>query len=318
MARFLLRRLGLAIVTLFLLSVIIFVAAQLLPGDVGRAILGPFADQQAVDDLNAELGTDRSAVVQYGDWIGGVLQGDLGDSYAFDRSVEELLWPALRNSAKLALLAFVIVVPLGILGGVAAALREGRLRDRVISIGGLSATAIPEFVWAVLVIMLFGLWLDVLPVTAQAPRGAGFFTQVQYLLLPALCLVFVLFGYIARMARAGTIESLDADYTRTAFLKGLPRRTVIRRHVLRNSLLPTIAVVATQVGYLFGGLVAIELIFNYNGIGQLIFRAAQQQDYPLLLSATLVIGVVYLVATLIADVLYSVLNPRIRLAASES
>jgi peptide/nickel transport system permease protein len=298
--------------------VIIFVTAQLLPGDVGRAILGPFAEQQAVDDLNEELGTDRSVFVQYGDWIGGVLQGDLGNSYAFGRPVEELLWPALENSAKLALLAFVIVVPIGILGGVVAALREGRLGDRVISIGGLSATAIPEFVWAVLAIMVFGLWLDVLPVTAQAPRGAGFFTQIQYLLLPALCLVFVLFGYIARMARAGTIESLDADYTRTAFLKGLPRRTVIRRHVLRNSLLPTIAVVATQVGYLFGGLVAIELIFNYNGIGQLIYRAAQQQDYPLLLSATLVVGVVYLLATLVADVLYSVLNPRIRLAASES
>jgi peptide/nickel transport system permease protein len=167
-------------------------------------------------------------------------------------------------------------------------------------------------------IMIFGLWLDVLPVTAQAPEGAGFFTQVEYLLLPALCLVFVLFGYIARMARAGTIEALDADYTRTAFLKGLPRRTVIRRHVLRNSLLPTIAVVATQVGYLIGGLVAIELIFNYNGIGQLIFRAAQKRDFPLLESAVLVVGIVYLVATLLADLLYSVVNPRIRLTASES
>jgi len=298
--------------------VIIFVAAQLLPGDVGRAILGPFAAQQAVDDLNQELGTDRSVFVQYGDWIGGVLQGDLGDSYAFRRPVGDLLWPALENSAKLALLAFVIVVPIGILGGVAAALKEGRLRDRVISIGGLSATAIPEFVWAVLVIMVFGLWLDLLPVTAQAPRDAGFFTQIKYLLLPSLCLVFVLFGYIARMARAGTIESLNADYTRTAYLKGLQRRTVISRHVLRNSLLPTIAVVATQVGYLFGGLVAIELVFNYNGIGQLIYRAAQQQDYPLLLSATLVVGIVYLLATLLADVLYSALNPRIRLAGSES
>jgi peptide/nickel transport system permease protein len=248
----------------------------------------------------------------------GVLTGDLGDSYAFNRPVEDLLWPALEKSAKLALLAFLIVVPIGIFGGVAAALKEGRFRDRVISIGGLSATAIPEFVWAVVMIMIFGLWLNVLPVTAQAPAGAGFFTQVEYLLLPALCLVFVLFGYIARMARAGTIEALDADYTRTAFLKGLPRRTVIRRHVLRNSLLPTIAVVATQVGYLIGGLVAIELIFNYNGIGQLIFRAAQKRDFPLLESAVLVVGIVYLVATLLADLLYSVVNPRIRLTASES
>jgi peptide/nickel transport system permease protein len=317
-ARFLLRRLGLAVITLFLLSVIVFAAAQLLPGDVGRAILGPFADQRAVDQLNEELGTNRSVFVQYGDWFGGILRGDLGESYAFKRPVGELLWPALENSAKLAFLAFLIVVPVSILGGVAAALKEGRARDRILSIGGLSATAIPEFVWAVLGIMVFGLWLDVLPVTAQAPPGAGVLTQVKYLLLPALCLVFVLFGYIARMARAGTIEALDSDYTRTAALKGLRRRTVIRRHVLRNSLLPTIAVVATQVGYLFGGLVAIEFIFNYNGIGQLIYRAAQRQDYPLLLSATIVVGIVYLVATLIADVLYSLLNPRIRLSSAES
>ena len=294
---------------------ILFAAAQLLPGDVGRAILGPFAAQEAVDALNEELGTNRSIIVQYGDWIGGVLRGDLGDSYAFNRPVGDLLWPALRNSAKLALIAFLIVVPVAVVGGVVAALKEGQARDRVISLGGLSATAIPEFVWAVLGIMVFGIWLDVLPVTAQAPSGSGFLAQVKYLLLPALCLVFVLFGYIARMARAGTIEALHADYTRTAVLKGLPRRTVIRRHVLRNSLLPTIAVVATQVGYLFGGLVAIELIFNYNGIGQLIYRAAQRQDFPLLLSASLVVGVVYLVATLIADVLYSLLNPRIRLSS---
>ena len=279
------------------------------------AILGPFAAQEAVDALNEELGTNRSIIVQYGDWIGGVLRGDLGDSYAFNRPVGDLLWPALRNSAKLALIAFLIVVPVAVVGGVVAALKEGQARDRVISLGGLSATAIPEFVWAVLGIMVFGIWLDVLPVTAQAPSGSGLLTQVKYLLLPALCLVFVLFGYIARMARAGTIEALHADYTRTAVLKGLPRRTVIRRHVLRNSLLPTIAVVATQVGYLFGGLVAIELIFNYNGIGQLIYRAAQRQDFPLLLSASLVVGVVYLVATLIADVLYSLLNPRIRLSS---
>jgi peptide/nickel transport system permease protein len=317
MGRFLLKRLGLAVITLFLLSVIIFVAAQVLPGDVGRAILGPFADQRAVDGLNEELGTNRSVFVQYGDWIGNALTGDLGESYAFRRPVTEMLGSALENSAKLGLLAFVIVVPLSILGGVLAALAEGRARDRIISIGGLSATAIPEFVWAVFLITLFGLWLGVLPVTAQAPRDAGFFTEIRYLLLPALCLVLVLFGYIARMARAGTIEALDADYTRTAYLKGLPRRTVIGRHVLRNSLLPTIAVIATQAGYLVGGLVVLEVIFNYNGIGQLLFRAAQRQDFPLLLSGVLVVGLIYLLATLVADVLYSVLNPRIRLAASE-
>ena len=141
----------------------------------------------------------------------------------------------------------------------------------------------------------------------------GILTQIKYLLLPSFCLVFVLFGYIARMARAGTIESLDADYTRTAVIKGLPQRTVLWRHVLRNSLLPTIAVIATQVGYLMGGLVVIELIFNYQGIGQMIFRAATQKDFPALEAAVLVVGVVFLVSTLMADILYSVLNPRVRL-----
>ena len=295
---------------------IIFVAAQVLPGNVARRILGPFAAPEAVEQLNHELGTDRSLAVQYGDWIGDVVTGDLGESLAFRQPVGTLLGPALESSAKLALLAFLLVVPLGILGGVIAALHEGRLRDRVISVGGISATTVPEFVWAVALILLFGIWLDVLPVTAQAPRDAGFLTEVKYLLLPALCLVFVLFGYLARMARAGTIESLDADYTRTAVLKGLPRWTVIRRHVLRNSLLPTIAVVATQTGYLVGGLVAIEFIFGYHGVGELLFRAAQKKDFPLLESAVLVVGAVYQVTTLAADLLYAVLNPRIRFGSA--
>jgi peptide/nickel transport system permease protein len=316
-ARFIAKRVLLGLITLWLLSVLIFLLAQVLPGDVGRRILGPFADQKAVDALNQELGTDRSLLAQYGDWISGFVTGDMGESLAFRRPVDDVIGPALVNSAKLALLAFVIVVPLAIAGGVYAALKEGRPADRVISVGGISATAIPEFVWAVVLILVFALTLDLFPVTAQAPPESGFFTQLKYLLLPALCLVFVLFGYISRMARAGTIESLDSDYTRTAIIKGLPRRTVIRRHVLRNSLLPTIAVVATQIGYLIGGLVVIEVIFNYNGIGQALFDGLQQKDFPLLQSTVLIVGIVYLVATLLADILYSLLNPRVRLGAAE-
>ena len=312
-----LRRLGLSAITLWLLSIIVFFGAQVLPGDVARRILGPFAAPDAVRTLNHQLGTDRPILTQYVDWIGGVFTGDLGDSLAFRRPVTELLFPALGNSAKLALVAFVMVVPLGIAGGVFAALHRGRAADRIVSVGGLSATAVPEFVWSVVLIVVFGLWLRILPVTATAPPGSGPLTQVRYLFLPALCLVLVLFGYIARMARAGTAEALDADYTRTAILKGLPSRTVIRRHVLRNSLLPTIAVVATQAGYLIGGLVAIELIFNYQGVGQLLFRGLQRKDFPLLESAVLAVGVVYLVVTLLADLLYAFLNPRIRYGAAE-
>jgi peptide/nickel transport system permease protein len=245
------------------------------------------------------------------------LTGDMGESRSFRQPVEDVIGPAIVNSAKLALLAFIIVVPLAIVGGVWAALKEGSFRDRLISIGGLSATAVPDFVWAVFLIIIFALTLGIFPSTATAPPGSGFFKQLWYLILPALCLVFVLFGYIARMARAGTIESLDADYTRTAMIKGLPQRTVVRRHVLRNSLLPTIAVVATQLGYLIGGLVVIELIFNYNGLGQALVQAAQQNDFPMLQSGILIVGVVYLVATLFADIAYSVLNPRVRLGAEQ-
>jgi peptide/nickel transport system permease protein len=295
---------------------IVFFAAQVLPGDVGRRILGPFADQAAVDALNERLGANDPLLTQYWEWFSSFITGDLGES-AQNRPVSDVLLDPLVASAKLALLAFIIVVPLAILGGVIAAIHEGSFRDRLISVGGLSATAIPEFVWAVFFIVVFALGFGLFPTTAQFPDGASVFTQLEYLLLPALCLVCVLFGYIARMARAGTIEALDADYTRTATLKGLPRRTVIRRHVLRNSLLPTIAVVATQAGYLMGGLVIIELLFNYQGIGQAIVRAAQQKDIPVLQTGVLLVGIVYLVATLIADILYSVLNPRVRLGAAE-
>ena len=218
---------------------------------------------------------------------------------------------------KLALVAFVLVVPIGILGGVVAALNLNRPLDRIISLGGLSVTVLPEFVTGIILIPIFGVWLRWLPIAAAWPKGAGFLTQLYYLILPSVPLFLVLFGYIARMARSGMIEALDSDYTRTAVLKGLPWRTVIWRHVLRNALLPTVTVIATQTGYLIGGLVVIETLFRYQGIGSLIFTAARGKDFPMLEAGILTIGIVYAVATLIADFLYSVLNPRIRLGAEQ-
>jgi len=317
MARFLLTRLGLAAITLFLLSVFVFVGANLLPGNVARRKLGNLADQSAVDQLNHQLGTDKPILVQYWNWISGLLQGDLGTSLSYNLPVSDLIGPALAHSLKLAAFAFVMVVPLAIFGGIVAALKRDKLTDRIITIGGLSLTVVPEFVTGIILILVFGLWLDLFPVSANAPDGSSFLTELKYLFLPALTLVIVLFGYIARITRAGTIEALDADYTRTASLKGLPPRVVIRRHVLRNSLLPTIAVVATQTGYLIGGLVVIETLFNYPGMGRLIFTAANDKDFPLLASSVLLVGIVFLVATLLADVAYSLLNPRIRYATAE-
>ena len=318
MTRFLARRLVLSVVTLFFLSVIVFATAQLLPGDVGRNVLGGFADQHSVDLFNHKLGLDRPIATQYVSWVGHFFRGDMGESLQYQVPVSGLLGPSLLNSLKLAAEAFVLVVPLSIVGGIVAALRRGRFADRSITITGLSLTAVPEFVTAIVLIVVFGVALKWLPVTATPPAHAGFLTQVKFLLLPSLALVMVLFGYIARMARAGTIEALDADYTRTAFLKGVGTVTVLRRHVLRNALLPTVAVIATQTGYLIGGLVVIEKLFNYDGIGQRIYTAAQNKDFTMLESGVLVVGIVYLVATLAADVFYTFVNPRIRHAAPDA
>jgi len=312
-----LKRLLLSLLTLFLLSVLVFAGGRMLPGNVGRAMLGPFADQRAVDALNHEMGTDRPLIVQYTSWAGGLLQGDLGKSYAYRAPVSQFLWTATINSAKLAGVVFLIVVPLGILGGVIAALNRGRFVDRSITVTGLSATVVPEFVSGIVLILIFGVSLRWFPISATWPNNAGFFTQIYYLILPAIPLVFVLFGYIARMARAGTIEALDSEYTRTAILKGLTYPQVIWRHVLRNALLPTISVVATQTVYLIGGLVVIEIVFHYQGIGSLIYTAANKKDFPMLQAGVMVVGALFAIASLLADVLYASLNPRIRFGGRE-
>ncbi len=291
---------------------IVFAAAQLLPGNVGRTILGPLVDPAAVAALNHKLGTDRPFLTQYWDWISKFVRGDFGTSLLLGTPVRPAVFSALENSLKLALVAFVIVVPLSIIGGVVCALNYGKATDRIISIVGLSASAVPEFVWGVVLALILTIWLGWLPLASTVPPGSSVFAEFGHLFLPALPLVFVLFGYISRIARAGTIEALDSDYTRTAYLKGLTRNVVLGRHVLRNSLLPTITVIATQVGYLIGGLAVVETLFNYPGIGYLILQAAKNKDFPMLESAVLTIGVVYLVATIIADLLYALLNPRIR------
>ncbi len=317
MARFILRRLGLALITLWLVTVVVFFAVQVLPGNVARSILGPFADQRSVAALNHKLGTDRPALTQYADWVSHAVRGDLGESQTLQVPVSSQVTAALRHSFELALVAFLLVVPLSLAGGILAALKVGQALDRSITTTGLSLSAVPEFVTGVVLIVVFGIWLNVLPIAATWPSGAGIGTQIYHLLMPALALSAVLFGYIARMARAGMIEALDSDYVRTAMLKGLPRRTVIWRHAMRNALLPTITVIATQLGYLIGGLVVVESLFNYQGVGRLILDAALHHDVPMLEGGVLVVATVYLVATLVADVLYSLLNPRIRYQGAE-
>ena len=315
--RVLTKRLLLSLVTLWLLSVMVFAGGQLLPGDVGRAILGPLADAGAVANLNRELGLDRPLLVQYWDWISQFVVGDMSMSYAYRSPVAPFIIDALGYSVKLGLVAFCLVVPLGIAAGLWSALHVGRAVDRVVSVLGLSATVLPEFVTGIVLIVVFGVWLQWLPITANWPEGSGPLTQIYYLLLPSMPLVLVLFGYIARMTRAGTIGVLDSDYVRTAVLKGLPWRVVLWRHVLRNALLPTITVIATQLGGMIGGLVIIEVLFHYPGIGSLIFDAARAKDFPMLQAGVLLIGAIYTLAALAADILYSLLNPRVRFGDAE-
>ncbi|MGH7118608.1 MAG: ABC transporter permease [Acetobacteraceae bacterium] len=314
MRRFILKRVGLALITLFLVSVILFAIAQVMPGDVGRAILGPYASEQQVAALDQSLGVDRPLVVRYWNWASGFVSGRWGKSYLMDEPVLPLVTERLLNSLILGGFALALIAPFSIAIGVLAALKEGGWFDRSTGVVGLSLIALPEFASGIVVLVIFAVMLGWLPVSSHVPEAdpVDWFRQ---LLLPSIPLMFVLFGYISRMARAGTVEALHANYTRTAILKGLSRWAVIWSHVLRNSLLPTITVIGVQTGYLVGGLVVTETIFNYPGIGKLIFDSALGHDLPVLQSAVLLIAILYMVLMLITDIIYTSLNPRIRLSA---
>jgi peptide/nickel transport system permease protein len=313
MGRYVLKRLGLTAITLVLTSFAVFAAAEVLPGDVGRTILGPYASQQQVDQLNHQLGADEPLVKRYFTWAGNFVRGDWGTSPIQNVAVRPLVLERLKNSLILGGFALLLIVPFSVALGVFAALNYGKALDRIISIAGLSFVALPEFVVGVVVIVVFAVKLGWLPVSSQVP-DANPVDIVRQCLLPSIPLMFVLFGYISRMARAGTIEALRSNYNRTAVLKGLPRRYIIVRHVLRNALLPTIAVVSVQVGYLVGGLVVVETLFNYPGIGQLILNAATGHDLPTLEASVLMIALLYTVSNFTADILTAFLNPRVRLA----
>ena len=313
MTRYLLKRLGLTVITLVLVSFVVFAASQLLPGDVGRTILGPYASNQQVSQLDHQLGVDRPLPVRYWNWATDFVRGDWGESPVQNVEVRPLVLHRLKNSLILGGFALVLIVPVSILLGVLAALHYGRALDRIISISGLSFIALPEFVVGVIVIVVFAVQLGWFPVSSQVP-GTDPVDWFRQLLLPSLPLAFVLFGYISRMARAGTVVALQSNYVRPAVLKGLPRRHVVWRHVLRNSLLPTITVVSVQVGYLVGGLVVTETLFSYPGIGQLILNSATGHDLPTLEAGVLMIAIIYMVSNFLADIAYGILNPRVRLA----
>jgi len=313
MTRYILKRLGLTVITLVIVSFVVFAASQLLPGDVGRTILGPYASQQQVNALDKSLGNDKPLPVRYWNWASDFVKGDWGVSPVQNVEVRPLVLGRLKNSLYLGAFAMVLIVPFSIFMGIVAALNYGKTADRAISIIGLSFIALPEFVIGVILIVVFAVQLGWFPTSSQVP-GTNPVDWFRQLLLPAIPIMFVLFGYISRMARTGTVDALQANYTRTAVLKGLPRRHVVTRHVVRNSMLPTITVVSVQVGYLVGGLLVVETLFAYPGIGQLTLESANGHDLPTLEACVLMIAIIYCFANLIADLAYGILNPRVRLA----
>lgn len=309
---FVLRRLAFLLLTLFVVSLVIFAVTEILPGDVATMILGQDATEEQRAIVREDLGLNRPLTERYAEWITGIFQGDLGRSLRMDLPVWEVLEPRLRNSAVLAAIAFVVAVPTAIALGVIAALRRDGVVDHLIALFTLFAMSFPEFVIGSFAIIIFASQLSLFPAASVMQPDANLIDNVQYLVLPALTLAIGLLAHTSRMTRASLIEVFDTDYVRTAMLKGLPFRTVLIRHALRNALLPAITVIAINIGYLLGAVVVVETVFSFPGLGRLIVFAVQNRDVPLLQTTVLIVAATYALANLIADVLYVVLNPQLR------
>lgn len=312
MIRFLARRLLFVGLTLVVISVLIFAVTEILPGDVAAVILGQQATPEALEALRTRLGLERPAPVRYLDWVSGIVQGDWGVSLRLGVPVGPLLLQRLRNSAALAVLAFAVGVPTAVLLGVIAGLTRGRWPDALVSVGTLVAVSLPEFVTAVFLIIVFASWLRWLPPTSLIDSDANPLQSFRHLILPAATLMLVMWAHIARMTRSSMAEAMQSNYVRTAVLKGMPMRSVVFDHALRNALLPTVTIIAINVGWLMGGLIVVETVFAYPGLGQLLLLAIGNQDLPLLQAVTLLIAAIYALSNLAADVLYRLLNPRVR------
>ncbi len=312
MTSYLIKRVGFIIVTLILASIIIFSVTQFLPGDVAGIILGQFATETAIANLREELGLNQPLHVQYLSWAGGFIRGDWGNSLTSRMPIRPMVMERLGNSAMLAAMALLIYVPLGIVFGVIAALRRDKLPDQLISGVSMAFVGLPEFVSGLLLITFLAIGLEWFPANSSISPDTPFREAFPYLVLPAITVSLTGLGYIARMTRSGTIDVLRTDYVRAADLKGLPAWQVLIKHVLRNSLLPTVTVVAMGIGWLLGGLIVTETVYGYPGLGRLIVFSIQRQDLPMIQACSMIIVAVYSISNLIADILYGLLNPRIR------
>ncbi len=310
---FIVRRLLLGILVLVLVSVVVFVATQALPGDPARAILGRSATPQSLAALRKQLHLDRPVLLQYWTWVSGLLHGNLGKSLAAQQPVTTLLSPKLVNSAVLVVIAAVVSIPVSIAIGSWAALKREKIFDTLGSNLLLVLAALPEFVVAVVLIIFFSTTVfNIFPAISTIPPGSRPWDDFGALVLPALTLVIAVAPYVARIMRASMIEVLESEYVEMARLKGLPERTVLVRHALPNALGPVFQVIALNLAYLAGGIVVVEYVFNYSGVGSALQDAVVNHDLPVVQALAMLIAAVYVVLNLLADVATILVTPRLR------
>ena len=314
---YVLRRLLAIVAILVVMSMIIFAVTQLLPGNVAYIIAGQFATPDVVDAIEKKLGLNDPAYLQYWRWASGILVGDLGQSMVMERPVWPLIRDALAASSVLAVASFVCVTILGIGLGIVAAVRQNRLVDHGVSVFTYLGISVPEFFWGIVLILVFARTLNWLPSGGQGDPADGVVGWGSHLVLPTATLTFTLIAHVSRMTRSSMIETLRSNYVRYARAKGLPERVVILRHALPNALLPTITVLAIDVGWLIGGIVVVETVFSYPGLGRLVLFAIERHDLPLIQGSILVVAAIYCVSNLIADLLYAFFNPKIRYGAAD-
>ena len=312
-SRFVARRLLLGLIVIFLVSIVVFAATQALPGDPALAILGRSATPQSLAALRRQLHLDQPVLTQYWTWLTGLLRGHLGNSLAAQEPVTTLLGPKLVNSAVLVAVSAIVSIPLSIAIGSWAALKREKIFDALSSNLLLVLAALPEFVVAVVLVVLLATTVShALPAISTIPPGSRPWNYPSYLVLPALTLIIAVAPYVARIMRASMIEVLESDYVEMARLKGLPERTVMIRHALPNALGPVFQVIALNLAYLAGGIVVVEYVFNYGGIGSAMQEAVVNHDLPVVQALAMLIAAVYVVLNLLADVATITVTPRLR------
>src|SRR5579859_7602575 len=315
MSRFILRRVIFGLLTLLLVSIVVFAATQALPGNAARAILGREATPARLAALTRQLHLNRPVVSQYLSWLGGVLTGNFGTSAATQQPVTQLLSTRIDNSAFLVFVSALIAVPLSIALGVLMAVRRDRPTDHVLSMTTLALAALPEFVIGIGLVLLFATNLShILPAVSLIPPGEHAWNVPNTVVLPAATLIFAVTPYISRIMRGSMVEVLESEYVTMARLKGLPNRTVIWRHAVPNAIVPAIQVSALQLAYMAGGVVVVEFVFSYPGIGASLVDAVGNRDVPTVQALTIIIAAVYVVVNLVADLVTIMVTPRLRTA----